>query len=76
MSQLTTKLTDRRPDDDVMTATDAEQPNAQAEAESGAAVRVERFVRRRHIDNLHFWRVHDIRNSFEPQFGHKLSCLM
>lgn len=41
----TIKLTDRRPDDDVMTPTSAKQPGAQAEAESRAAVRVERFVR-------------------------------
>ena len=42
---LTTKLTDRRPDDDVMRSPSLEQSMTQAEAESGAAVRVERFVR-------------------------------
>ena len=45
MSQRTTKLTDRRPDDDVMSSISIELPVAQAEAESGAAVRVQRFVR-------------------------------
>ena len=44
MSQPTTKLTDRRPDDDEIRASSVEQPDAQAEAESGVAVRVERFV--------------------------------
>jgi len=42
----TIHLTDRRPDDDVIGPTSVEQLAAQAEAESGAAVRVERFVRR------------------------------
>ena len=46
------KLTDRRPDDDVMRPTSLEQSGAQTEAESGAAVRVERFVRRGHEDWL------------------------
>ena len=39
----TTKLTDRRPEDDVMMATSIDQPDAQVEVESGAAVRVERL---------------------------------
>ena len=39
----TTYLTDRRQDDDVIGPTSVEQLAAQAEAESGAAVRVERF---------------------------------
>ncbi|MDA1277306.1 MAG: hypothetical protein O2960_25140 [Verrucomicrobia bacterium] len=39
------KLTDRRPDRDGMSVTRVKQPGAQAEAESRAAVRVERFVR-------------------------------
>ncbi len=48
LGNLTIKLTDRRPDDDVMMPTCLEQRAAQAEVESGAAVRVERFVRREH----------------------------
>ncbi len=51
--RITTKLTDRRPDDDVIGPISIKEPNAQAEADSGAAVRVERFVS--HV--LHFIRV-------------------
>ena len=45
--RITIKLTDRRPDDDVIKPTNVKEPDAQAEAESGAAVRVERLVRRK-----------------------------
>jgi hypothetical protein len=41
----TIKLTDRRPDKDVIRPTRLGRSRTQAEAESGAAVRVERFVR-------------------------------
>ena len=50
--RITIKLTDRRPDDDVIRPNNVEQPVAQAEAESGAAVRVERFVRRHHTPRI------------------------
>ncbi|MDA1277948.1 MAG: hypothetical protein O2960_28470 [Verrucomicrobia bacterium] len=43
---LTNKLTDRRPDEGVMTSSVVAKPEPQAEVGSGAAVRVERFVRR------------------------------
>jgi hypothetical protein len=42
---LNDQATDRRPDADVMTPSSVEKPGAQAEAESGAAVRVERLLR-------------------------------
>jgi len=41
---LTIKLTDRRPDRDMMGVIRVKQPGAQAEAGSAAAVRVERLV--------------------------------
>lgn len=41
----TTQLTDRRLGEEVIRPTSVEMPDAQAEAETGAAVRVERFVR-------------------------------
>lgn len=44
---LTKKLTDRRPDDDSMTTQAPIQPADVNEAQSGASVRVQRFVRMR-----------------------------